>query len=99
MAAVLVSPPATAPQTDAILPAASTRRGPYATIARGAAALLSTQPLTWAATFLTTVFVPRYLGAEGFGQYSVALTLAGIVGMAAAAGVPDYLRRRVATHE
>ena len=67
-------------------------------VLRGALALISTQPLTWAATFFATVFVPRLLGAEGLGHYSVALTLSGVVGMAATLGVPDYLRRRIATH-
>lgn len=106
MAVVVAAPapealPATALSATALRPSPlqpPLQRTHFASIARGAAALLSTQPVTWAATFLTTVFVPRFLGAEGLGQYTVALTLAGIAGMVASLGVPDYLRRRVATH-
>ncbi|MCC6174889.1 MAG: oligosaccharide flippase family protein [Chloroflexi bacterium] len=63
---------------------------------RGALALLSTQPLTWSATLLTTIFVPRYLGAEGYGQYAMAMTIAGLAGVVAALGVPGYLTRQIA---
>lgn len=101
MAALGSALPPPTPLDGAAPPPAATptvRWSPTTSVARGAMALISTQPLTWAATFLATVFVPRLLGADGLGQYSVALTLSGIVGMAASLGVPEYLRRRVATN-
>lgn len=72
------------------------RRSPTATVARGALALLSTQPLTWATTLATIVLLPRYLGDQGFGQLSMALSISLLVGMVALFGMPTYLRRRVA---
>ena len=73
------------------------RRSPSATVARGALALLSTQPLTWATSLAAAVLLPRYLGDQGFGQLSMALNISVLVGMVALFGVPTYLRRRVAT--
>ena len=73
-----------------------TRLSPSAAVARGALALLSTQPLTWSATLLTTIFAPRFLGAEGYGQYAIAMTIAGLAGVVATLGVPGYLTRQIA---
>jgi O-antigen/teichoic acid export membrane protein len=66
-------------------------------VMRGAMALVTTQPLTWAASLLTAIFVPRFLGDQGLGQYVVVVTIANLAGLVAALGVPTYLRRHVAT--
>jgi O-antigen/teichoic acid export membrane protein len=65
-------------------------------IARGALAILRTQPLTWGASLLTIALVPSLLGAEAFGQYTVAITIVSIASTAVGLGIPDYLVRRVA---
>lgn len=70
---------------------------PMAIVTRGALALLSTQPITWAATLLTTLLLPRFLGDQGLGQYSVAFNLAGILGTLLSLGIPNYLVRNIAS--
>src|SRR5579884_1294951 len=72
------------------------RPSPAMSIARGALALLSTQPLTWAATLATTIFLPRYLGDTGLGTYALAISVATLVAMVCSLGVPDYLARWLA---
>lgn len=63
---------------------------------RGAVAMLSTQPFTWAAAVVWAILVPRYLGADGAGRFSIAWTIAGIAGLVASAGLPSYVTRKVA---
>lgn len=75
----------------------ASRRSPTASVVRGAMALLSTQPLTWAASLLAASLVPRYLGDGGLGQYAVAVSVASFVATLTSLGVPEYLVRRVAT--
>jgi len=65
-------------------------------ITRGALALLSTQPLTWAGSLLTTIVAPRLLGADALGEFTVAVTIATIAGIATNLGISEYLVRRVA---
>jgi O-antigen/teichoic acid export membrane protein len=73
-------------------------RGPARSrIAHGALALLSTQPLTWAASLMLAVALPHYLGGRALGEYTTAFTIAGLVGILASLGVPTYLVRSVAT--
>ena len=67
-----------------------------ASIVRGALALLSTQPFTWAATLLSAIYVPRYLGSEILGQLTYGLTLTGIATLVVGVGIPDFLTRRAA---
>lgn len=74
------------------------RVAPLAKVARGAFALLTTQPLTWTTTILTTALVPRYLGDSGFGLYALATTIATVASMIAALGVPSFWTRRMAVH-
>jgi O-antigen/teichoic acid export membrane protein len=81
---------ATAEQVD------SRRRSPLVSVLRGAASLLSAQPITWAASLLTTVFVPRYLNAHDLGQFAVVATIAGLAGSILALGMTTSLARRVA---
>jgi O-antigen/teichoic acid export membrane protein len=70
---------------------------PFSSVARGALAILSTQPLTWAATVAAAIWMPLFLGERALGQYVLLWTLAGLVGTAASLGVPDFLVRHVAT--
>jgi O-antigen/teichoic acid export membrane protein len=67
-------------------------------VSRGALALLSTQPLTWAGTLLITIVAPRFLGADGLGQFTIASTIAGLAATATSLGVSEYLVRRIAQH-
>ena len=69
---------------------------PAARVMRGATALLSTQPLTWAATLLTIVFMPRYLDSAALGQWSLVVTVATLAGAVLQAGVPMVLVRDMA---
>jgi O-antigen/teichoic acid export membrane protein len=70
---------------------------PGASVLRGAAFLFSTQPITWAATLLTVMLLPRYLTAAALGEITIALTLTMMAGTVTALGIPDYLVRHVAT--
>ncbi len=65
-------------------------------IARGALALLSTQPLTWGASLLAAAVVPRLLGAQALGQYAVAISIMTLGSTAVSLGISDYLVRRIA---
>src|SRR5437867_2804710 len=58
-------------------------------VTRGALAMLSTQPLTWAGTLLTTVALPRLMGAEALGQYTIAYTIATLAGTVLGLGVSE----------
>jgi O-antigen/teichoic acid export membrane protein len=69
---------------------------PSVAVARGALALLSTQPLTWTASLLAAILVPRYLGAQALGEYATAVAAAGLLGSIVTAGVPNALVRQVA---
>lgn len=65
-------------------------------VARGAFAMLSTQPLTWAASLAAIVLVPRYLGDDGLGRFAIAWTIGGYISLVAALGLPNYVTRKVA---
>ncbi len=80
----------------AFTPDATDQRRPAASLVRGGLSLLSTQPVTWTASLLAAVLVPRYLGDEGLGHYAVVITLANLAGLVASLGVPNYLRRQIA---
>jgi len=62
-------------------------------------ALLSTQPITWAATLLLTVSLPRYLDARSFGELGIAIATGTIVGTIVNLGMSTVLTRSVASHE
>jgi O-antigen/teichoic acid export membrane protein len=68
-------------------------------IFRGALAILGTQPFTWGASLAVAAILPRYLGAHQYGELALVTTIAGLAGVVAAMGVPDYLRRKVALDE
>src|SRR5437660_9685004 len=65
-------------------------------VTRGALALLSTQPLTWGASLLTTILGPRLLGAEALGQFTIVFTIATLAATGTSLGVSEFLVRRVA---
>lgn len=65
-------------------------------VIRGAFALLSAQPVTWATSLATAVLVPRYLGDEELGRWAVAWAIGMMVGTLASVGVPSLLTRTVA---
>ncbi len=67
-------------------------------VARGALALLSTQPLTWAASLVGTIVTPRLLGADTLGQVAVAATIGALAATATGLGISEYLVRRAAQH-
>lgn len=73
-------------------------RPPLVSVLYGAIALLSAQPITWAAGLLTTMFVPRYLDAQALGQYTVAITITSLVGTVLGLGLTTSLTRRVAAN-
>ena len=70
---------------------------PGAGVARGALALLGTQPLTWAASLATVALLPRYLGDDGLGRLAIAFTIGAVVGTVGSLGLPNFITRRVAT--
>jgi O-antigen/teichoic acid export membrane protein len=77
-------------------------RDATATIRRvvgGIMALLSTQPITWAATLLMTVSLPRYLDARAYGELGIALATGTIVGTVVNLGMSTVLTRSVASRE
>jgi O-antigen/teichoic acid export membrane protein len=65
-------------------------------IARGALALLTVQPLSWAISLLSAIVGPRLLGSDLLGQLTTAMTITGIVTTLSGLGVSDYLVRRFA---
>lgn len=65
-------------------------------IVRTLAGVLSAQGLTWIATLVSVLFVPRYLGVDDFGRVSVALTLALLVSTIGALGTTAYVVRETA---
>jgi len=64
-------------------------------VARGAFAMLSTQPLTWATSLAAIVLVPRYLGDDGLGRLAIAWTIGGYIALVAALGLSNYVTRIV----
>jgi O-antigen/teichoic acid export membrane protein len=90
-------PPAPLPPGEAA--AAGSRahnlRSPTTAVLHGALTLLSTQPITWSATLLNTIYVPRYLTDRELGQYAVVIAIASVAGTVVTLGVSTALSRRV----
>jgi|GEM_PF-2631413 len=82
------------PAAEPVSPPAPPSAG--ARVTRGAAVLALAQPLTWAATLAFVALAPHYLGARGFGTFSVATNAAAIAGAFVMLGVPTYLTRQIA---
>src|SRR5688572_13475980 len=62
-------------------------------------ALLSTQPITWAATLLLTISLPRYLDARSFGELGIAVATGTILGTVVNLGMSTVLTRGVASRQ
>src|SRR5919201_7038660 len=90
---VMAVVPAVAPQATQ-----APQTSPTIVIARGAMALLSAQPLTWATSLLSAALVPRFLGDQVLGEYSLAMTIVGLLGLLVLLGMPTSLSRRVAAN-
>ena len=58
--------------------------------------MLSIQPVTWAASVLTTVTLPRLLSADALGQLTIAFTISGLASTATGLGITDFMVRRAA---
>jgi O-antigen/teichoic acid export membrane protein len=70
---------------------------PVRSVAKGAFALLSTQPLTWAASTISIILAPRYLGDVAFGQAMLGATLVALAGPVVSLGLLEYLSRSLAS--
>jgi O-antigen/teichoic acid export membrane protein len=69
------------------------RTGP---ILRTAAALFSVQGITWAASFIGILLIPRFLGAHDLGVLATLTAVIGISGRLAGMGMAKYITREVA---
>jgi len=65
-------------------------------IAKNTAILMGSQLTTWSLTLLLTIFLPRYLGAEGIGKLQFATSLWMIMGMLIAFGTGTLLTKEIA---
>ncbi len=65
-------------------------------IAKNTVILMGSQLTTWSLTLLLTIFLPRYLGAEGIGKLQFATSLWMIVGMLIAFGTGTLLTKEIA---
>ena len=65
-------------------------------MARGALALLSTQPLTWAAALASAILLPRLLGSDVYGEREIAVTVALLASTITGLGISEFLVRRAA---
>lgn len=65
-------------------------------VLRNIFALLIGQVGTWSATFILTLVVPSYLGAQYYGLYSFVGTYAGFFGLGIALGTGTFLTWRIA---
>lgn len=74
-----------------------TSASPVRSVAKGALALLCTQPLTWAASLISIIIAPRYLGDVALGQITLGLTLTALVGPVVGLGLLEYLSRSLAS--
>jgi O-antigen/teichoic acid export membrane protein len=66
------------------------------TVAKNASWLMTSQLLTWGMALLLTMFLPRYLGAEGVGKYYLAGSLWAIVSTFAGFGMSILLIKEIA---
>jgi O-antigen/teichoic acid export membrane protein len=70
--------------------------GQLQTIAKNSATLFVSQILSYLLIFFYTIYVARYLGAEGFGILSLAISITGIFGIVVDMGLTTLLIREVA---
>jgi O-antigen/teichoic acid export membrane protein len=72
--------------------------GPTRSVARNMGALLSSQIVTWLLATILVWFVPRYLGAESFGEFRLASSIWLIAGIIAQFGTSTLTTIEVARH-
>ncbi len=65
-------------------------------VIKNASILMSSQLVTWALSLLLTVFLPRYLGAAGVGEFAIASSIWAIMGMLIGAGIDTLLTKQIA---
>ncbi|HCV42008.1 MAG TPA: hypothetical protein DGH68_00880 [Bacteroidetes bacterium] len=65
-------------------------------IARNTTAMMGSQIVTWAASFVLMTFLPRYLGAEEFGKLYFAGSIVGLMGAMYGLGIGEYFVKEVA---
>src|SRR6056297_2613510 len=68
-------------------------------VARGMAMGVANRIATIGLSFLATLLLARVLGAEGFGLYAFALSIAAILGRFAGLGLPELIIRLTASAE
>jgi len=66
------------------------------TIIKNASVMMVTQVFTWGLALLTTLFLPRYLGANGLGQFHLATSIWAMVGIIAAFGMDAVVIKEIA---
>ncbi len=67
-----------------------------ASIARNTKAMMGSQVITWISSFVLMSFLPRYLGAEGFGKLFFAISINTIAGLLADLGLSMLLVKEIA---
>jgi O-antigen/teichoic acid export membrane protein len=65
-------------------------------VARNVTATMISQIISWALTFLVTIFVPRYLGDNGYGLITLAGTFSSFLGTFADIGTGTFLAVEIA---
>src|SRR5262245_46076086 len=66
------------------------------TIAKNAGALMGSQVITWALSLLLTLFMSRYLGPSGIGEYRLAGAIWLVMGVLISFGMDTLLVKEVA---
>lgn len=74
------------------------RRSDVGRVLRGSLAILTTQPITWSASLVATVFIPRYLTDAELGEMALATTVAALVALVMTLGIPTALVRSLSAH-
>ena len=59
-------------------------------IARNTAAMMGSQVITWISSFALIVLLPRFLGAEEFGRFYFASSLAALMMIFVELGIGNY---------
>lgn len=67
-----------------------------ASIARNTKAMMGSQVITWVSSFVLMSFLPRYLGAEGYGKLFFALSINAIAGLLTDLGLTMLLVKEIA---
>ncbi|AUB56464.1 polysaccharide biosynthesis protein [Methanobacterium sp. MZ-A1] len=68
-------------------------------VAKNTTVLILSNILSYAITFITTVYIARYLGVEGWGIISIALSITGIFGVLTDLGLSSLTVREVARNK